>query len=104
MGQLEALKVGKPKETHEISGDSEDEQDSTPNPASEKPKLIIPPGNTPHERVSAILRAAKNRRLAAEFQSTTSKKAEQEEVPDFAPRLYQHLRAELTTWARSHKS
>lgn len=65
----------------------------------EKPGLFMPEGKTPHERVAAVLKRAKLKRLALVAENNPDKTSppsgdafkdhhDDEDVPDFAPRLF----------------
>jgi len=70
VNQVKAIKIATSKSTGNDDGDSvdmkKDSQQSTSMGPNEKTELSLPPGDTPHERVAAILKIAKARRLEAE--------------------------------------
>ena len=70
LNQVKAIKIGASISNGGDGGDSvdvnKDSKESTSTNLNEKMELSLPPGDTPHQRVAAILKIAKARRLEAE--------------------------------------
>lgn len=95
VAQLEAIKIAKsnPQGDHMKMAMGEE---SSKEPVVEKPELVIPHGKTPMERVAAILRMAKAKRLSAETSSAEDENkngprttcmdgSDDERIPDYVP-------------------
>eukprot|EP00435_Cladocopium_sp_Y103_P059534 s220_g21.t1 len=76
VNQVKSIQIAASKSTGNADGDSggnmkKDPKQSLPMGPNEKKELPLPPGDSPHERVAAVLKMAKARRLEAEKKMTS---------------------------------
>ena len=103
VAQLEAIKIAKSNPQGDHMKMAEESKVMSKEPVVEKPELVIPHGKTPMERVAAILKMAKAKRLSAEMSSaedenkkgpsegktgpptTSMDGSDDERIPDYVP-------------------